>query len=71
MIKKGRRKIPSDFARLPRGESHYAAKLSTSQVESLRADRKAGLSFRCLGLKYGIRGETAFKIAKGYRRKSG
>lgn len=40
-------------------------KLSASLAESLRQDRSAGMSYRALGLKYGVSATTAHRCATG------
>jgi len=68
MIAKGRKRnggtrTPSEQCHYERGEQHHAAKLRSSTVQSLRADRVRGLSYSALGRKYGIVASSAYKIA--------
>jgi hypothetical protein len=70
MISKGRRKF-AVFNNAPRGESHYAAKLTDAQVREIRQRYAAGgTSYGRLGLEYGVRKECIAKIVWGVRRKT-
>lgn len=49
------------------GESHPCAKLTRQSVEALKSDRAAGLTYRALGVKYGISPSQANLIVLGRR----
>ena len=54
--------------RYRRGEDHHNVKLSDDDCRKMREDRRDGMPFSALGIKYDVNTSTAWKICSGHRR---